>query len=86
MRIIEAHAAAMRQGSLPVFTLFDHPLDMPTHYVVRMFLTSPSGTQITTAVCTYERLDDARASLEEAGLLCMPRDEKDDPKIVESWL
>lgn len=66
--------------SLEIWVVYDHPLDRPGMWVARKWiLDEPTG--ITLAAPT---LDDLREMLPE-GLYMMPRQEGDDPVIVETW-
>jgi hypothetical protein len=62
------------------YVVFDHPIDHPNHFVVRIFLDDKPTTSFELATT----LNEARAKMPK-GLYCLPRDPQDDPKIVESW-
>ena len=66
--------------SLEIWVVYDRPLDSPDLWVARKWiLDQPTG--ITLAATTLEGL---REMLPE-GLFMMPRQEGDDPVIVETW-
>jgi len=67
--------------SLPIWTIYDHPLDFPEFWVARKFeLDKPTGE-----VILGNTLAAVRDTLPE-GLICVPRAPADDPVIVECWL
>lgn len=65
------------------FTIYDHPLDYPTGFVVREWLISAAGLTSGRA-WRAPTLDAARALIPDE-LFCLPRDVTDDPVIVETW-
>jgi len=76
----------IEQGMLPMWTIYDHPLDFPAHFVVRMHVVDGSGepkVYCFGVVCLS--LEDAR---EQVPVYCtrLPREPADDPMIVETWL
>ncbi len=83
----EARFRAMTEANCtPIFTVYDSPTDMPGWFVVRMHIANKDGHRGTDYAWTFLKLEDARDALEGEGLILLPRDEKDDPKIVESWI
>ncbi len=67
--------------SLKIFTIYDHPKDYPTKFVVRLFI-ADQPTEIT---FTADSLNQARLYIPK-GLVKFDRHHTDDPVIVESWL
>jgi len=66
--------------------VYDHPLDMPEHYVARMHEVLANGESVATSnVIVGGTLDAVRSAL-PPGLACIPRYPADDPNIVEVWL
>jgi hypothetical protein len=65
---------------LPIWTVYQHPRDMPDAYVARLFLTGKPTEQVVQA----PTLDEVRALI-PPGLYRMPRQPGDDPVIVETW-
>lgn len=73
--------------ALAIWTLYDHPIDMPDFpYVARLFEVDGDGARATTTTLWSEDLDELRASMRSQGLTCLPRSPEDDPKIIEVWL
>lgn len=75
--------------SLVMFTIYDRPADQPSHVVVRGFNIRPGLEPIPEPVALLvSTVDAARALIRRArpGLVCLPRDERDDACIVESWV
>lgn len=77
-----------RADVLPMWTLYDHPSDMPDCFVARLWHVGSEGTfepVKTDTVMTAKFLDDLRDMLPQ-GLYCIPRLPDDDPCIIETWL
>lgn len=74
--------------ALDVWTIFDHPLDYPSSFVVRRASISATGIATLDEVWLFEDLDQCRAFIDETqpGLIMFPRDPSDDPVIVECWM
>lgn len=70
---------------LYIYTVYDHPTDYPDHFVVRQFSIGV-GAVIPRDAWQFKSLAGARQFLYDRGLVCLPRSEGDDPKIVESWI
>ena len=75
--------ARAREQFAPIWTIYDHPLDQPEHFVVRVWwgiLPDPAGYLFAT-------LDAAREWIEqEGGSVKLMRNAGDDRVIVESWI
>ena len=67
---------------LTVYTIYDHPTDYPEHFVVRKWKNNSISDGI---LGISKTLEGARKLLPE-GCAVIPKDDGDDPKIVESWL
>lgn len=75
-------SAQLRSG-LEMWTVYERPTDYPEGFVARLWIV----TNIAMATQTHyvaSSLDEVRAFLPR-GLTCMPRNELDDPAIVETW-
>jgi hypothetical protein len=72
----------MTQGRLQIWTVYEKPKDFPHCFVARMF----EGDEATDEIMVCSDLEPIRQELAKRGLVCLPRDENDDPVIVESWL
>jgi hypothetical protein len=72
---------------LPIWTITSGTTDYPDHFVARLFLVGPGAVDLggTNQVLMAGTLDDLRAQL-PPHLTCQPRDDGDDPVIVENWL
>lgn len=66
---------------LPIWTIYDHPLDFPAQFVARLSVMD----RPTAKVLKGDTLDALRAQMPH-GLTCIPRSPGDDPVIVECWL
>ena len=72
---------------LPMWVVYDHPLDMPDRFVARRWLTLPNNRP-TQEVLTADKLDDLRYAIQRAmpGAVRLDRSPDDDAKIMEVWL
>lgn len=82
LKIIKVQSEYAAKGTLTIWTVYDHPTDLPDHYVARCWAMD-QPTQYGIASDTLEAL---RRVLDSAGLVCLTRSENDDPVIVETWL
>lgn len=65
-----------------IWTVYDRPSDFPNSVIARRWWL----TTATDDIIVGRTLDDIRDELKLKGLICLPRSELDDPKIVETWL
>jgi hypothetical protein len=72
----------MPQGPLPIWTIYEQPEDFPNCFVARLWL----GEEATAEIMVCPDLEPIREALRQKGLVVIPRDDDDDPVIVESWL
>lgn len=72
-------------NDLPLWVIYDHPLDLPTFYVARKWLLGRGRTEATGAVFVGLTLDEVRGKIPR-GLVRMERHPLDDPKIAEIWI
>lgn len=79
-KIMHIHYEAARRGVLSAWTVYDHP--NPDVYVARRF----EYDDPTNDVVITKDLEGLRRTFQRAGLVCMMRNENDDPKIMETWL
>jgi len=70
--------------SLPMWTIYDHPVDYPRHFAIRAAIVSLVETMPSDRVQLADTLEEAR-KLVPPGLFCQPRSPGDDPVIVETW-
>ncbi|MBC3871517.1 hypothetical protein [Undibacterium oligocarboniphilum] len=66
--------------TLAIWVIYNSPIDLPGRFVARKWLLN----QPTPELLQAQTLEEIRSKL-PLGLVRMPRDERDDPKIVESW-
>jgi hypothetical protein len=85
--VTDIHAPRLYQGiSLPMWVLYDHPADMPEHFVLRLW---DGMTNIPTAyVFTSKTMEGITAQLEvvPGRFHHLERYEDDDPKILGVFL
>lgn len=72
-------------NDLPLWIIYDHPLDMPTFYVARKWLVGRGRTEPTGDLRVGLTLDEVRRKIPR-GLVRMERSMLDDPKIAEIWI
>ena len=73
---------------LAMWTIYDHPTDYPNHFVARKYIIvdgmrNPTATPEVRLEAHLYVLREYFAGL---GLMCVPRWEEDDAKIVETWM
>jgi len=71
---------------LEMWTVYDHPLDHPEHFVARRWVIEAEGPRATGTLYKSAELERIRAAMRAFGLVKLDRDPADDPKIVEVWL
>lgn len=76
----------MSDGSLVMWTVYDHPRDFPHCFVARKYEVGVGGVCVTREVMVSDKLEKLRTILLKRGLTCLTRNAQDDPKIVETWL
>ncbi|MEH2525891.1 MULTISPECIES: hypothetical protein [unclassified Bradyrhizobium] len=84
-KIFAANDAALARGALSMWTVYDHPADFPHSYVARRFEIS-NGSATPTGDIVQGELSIIRIGFQHCGMVCLMRNEEDDPKIIETWL
>ena len=64
-----------------IWTIYKHPKDFPRKFVARQFINEVPN-RIPLIADTYEKL----IRIIPPGMIRIPRDPDDDPKIVECWI
>ncbi len=82
--LINIQSHAQREGDLLIWTIYDHPSDVPDAFVARPHSTRHRGPM--TCHFQHESLLVVRKQMHRLGLLRMQRSENDDPIIVETWV
>jgi hypothetical protein len=75
----------MSQSVLSMWTVYERPRDYPHGYIARRFEIAGGEPRPTTDV-VIGSLDVIRGYMEMHGLHCLPRQEADEPQIVECWI
>lgn len=75
----------MNEEHLVIWAIYDHPKDYPDHYIARKWLVTKEGSKPTEVILADVNLESLRKCL-PAGLYCLPRQENDDPVLIETWL
>jgi hypothetical protein len=84
--VLDAHRGAYQRGVLPIWTIYRHPSDYPNDYVARVFETGPGEPTPTKFIVRSSEIQALRTTFIHAGLITLPREDGDDPHIVESWV
>lgn len=73
---------------MSTWTIYDHPLDYPHHYVAREFIISPDGqVRASESIMIADDLELLRERLLiDFGKVALARSPEDDPVIVETWV
>jgi len=79
-------AVTERANLLSMWTVYDHPIDVPDLFVARRWEVHPDGPRATDDVITAPTLDALRSEFHRRGLTCLRRAPGDEPPIVETWL
>lgn len=76
------YARLVKQTTIPIITVYDHPTDYPDKYVARVF-DMDRPTNLAAIADTYEELLEA---IPTQSMARMGRNPKDDPVIMETWI
>lgn len=71
---------------LSIWTITKSPRDAPGLYVARRHVILAGGHHPTNEAYTSNEIEPLRAMFRERGFVLIPRDVRDDPVIVESWI
>lgn len=74
---------------METFTVYDHPIDFPDHFVVRRFTTSKESIEPIPdedIFLKHKDIEWIRERLAHCGLVRIHRCADDDPKILETWI
>lgn len=86
-KILECQNVAIQAGALNIWTVYDHPTDFPDNYVVRRAETLTAPEPILTGdILLFTDLEVLRETMLTCGLVCLTRNDGDDPVILETWL
>lgn len=75
----------MAEG-LSIWTVYDHPKDVPDYFVARRSVAGANGVALTNDAFVSTDLNELRAELMARGLTRLMRSPEDDPVIMETWL
>lgn len=79
------NALPHNKNVLNIWTIYADPKDFPHNYVARRFEVDRHGPKPTNDIVVGD-LRIIREGFRYSGLTCLPRNEADEPQIVESWL
>ncbi len=69
-----------------IWTVFDHPTDLPDFYVARLSTITRGVIEVTENVVMSTELEKVQDTMRDLGLTRLPRMDGDDPKILETWV
>jgi len=84
--IVIAQAEAVKRGALSMWTVYERPTDYACGFVARRFEVTRDGPKPTQMTLKSVRLEPIREKLARAGLVCLARNDEDEPQIVETWV
>lgn len=70
---------------IPMIAIYVHPKDYPDKYVARLWATGKFGPRASLYIVIADSLEDIRKAV-PPGMFRWPRDVKDDPVLVETWI
>jgi hypothetical protein len=86
LSIVIIQAEAAKRGRLTIWTVYERPRDYACGFIARAFEVTSTGPEPTGHVIKCLDLMPIQEKLHRAGLTPLPRDENDEPQIVESWI
>jgi len=85
--IVARQSEAHTRGVLNMWTVYDRPRDFPDSHVARRFECGGGHTEpVATRDVIKGDLPAIRDALSRCGLVCLSRNDSDEPQIVESWV
>lgn len=84
-KCMKGHMVGLKQSTISLWVIYDHPKDHPDAFVVRRWHIDQGITMPDKDCLLAESLPEARGLI-PYGRFRLPRQEKDDPVIVESWI
>jgi hypothetical protein len=87
-KILIANADAMKRGVLPMWFIYEQPLEHPDGFIARRFEVGKEvpGLHGPTMDTVTGDLETIRDIFQRAGLFRLPRADSDEPAIVETWV
>ncbi len=76
------YARLLKQATVPIITIYQHPADYPDKYVARVWDVN-RPTNLAAVADTYEELMEAIPTNQ---MTKMTRSPADDPVILETWI
>jgi hypothetical protein len=84
--IVARQSEAHTRGVLNMWTVYDHPRDFPDSHVARRFECGGGTEPVPTRDVVKGELPAIREAFARCGLVCLTRNDGDEPQIVETWL
>ena len=73
-------------NELEIWTIYDKPKDYPNNFVARKEIISEGKRRWADEFMVSNKLENIQDYMKRQFLFRIPRNEDDDPKIVECWL
>lgn len=73
-------------AGLQLWTIYDHPSDVPDAFVARRRVVVANGALVDPEALCSTDLETLRAYFRRMGLYQMARSPEDDPVIIEVWM
>lgn len=71
---------------LQMWTIYDHPRDVPNAYVARMHVVEAGATHPADVAMISNDVEKIREFMKRLGKIKLMRDPRDDPVILETWI
>lgn len=85
MSDVDDSALLPRRDCLTQYVIYDHPRDHPEYFVVRPWDIAAGKGEPRPVAGLFRELEKARAWCAQYGLVCIGKDEHDEPHIIEAW-
>lgn len=76
------------EALMSTWTVYDHPVDYPEHFVARRFRIVPGNLEpeVTSDFYLAKDIEQMNQHFERLGLAFLPRFAADEPKIMGVWM
>jgi hypothetical protein len=85
VRVAVVNARVVKDGQLPIWTIYYNPKDKPNGWIARLHVTTKSGSAPTDDTIETDFVT-LRRIFSRAGLSLVDRHPSDERQIVESWI
>lgn len=71
---------------LSMWTIYDRPADYPDSFVARRWEAVDGEAVSTNVIMRSDSLEWLREQMMDMGLVCLSRNDSDEPQVVETWI